>query len=59
LAEQGFAEMYRVAATIVLIALVLGALGGCESNDAPPGTPGSITASVHGRTEVIMGGSTR
>lgn len=36
-------------AIVVLVMIV--ALTGCSAGDAPPGTPGSLTAHINGRIE--------
>jgi hypothetical protein len=45
-----------VRAVIGMIALAM-ALAGCDTAGAPPGTPGSVTAYVHGQTVVTIGGA--
>jgi hypothetical protein len=44
---------------IMVATLVIAALAGCQAGNAPPGTPGSMTVYLHGRTEADMGASTR
>jgi len=59
---NGFEEvrrMGRVATRMIAIAVAVVGLAGCEAASAPPGTPGSVTAYVHGQTVVTIGGVTR
>jgi hypothetical protein len=43
--------MPRKIARIIVAIMTIGALTGCEQAGAPPGTPGSLTLSLHGRVE--------
>jgi hypothetical protein len=45
----------RIAA--VIVAMI--AVAGCDAGTAPPGTPGSINVSLHGRVETGIGASSR
>jgi hypothetical protein len=51
--------MFRAVSIMIAIAAAVIALAGCESGNAPPGGPGSITAYVHGQTAVTFGGAWR
>ncbi len=51
--------MYRAVASMILIAAAVIGLAACESGNATPDGPGSVTAYVHGQTVVTFGGATR
>jgi hypothetical protein len=44
---------------IAIVILAVVSLAGCESPDAPPGTPGSAAVSLHGRMETGFGTTIR
>jgi hypothetical protein len=52
-------RMYRAVASMILIAAAVIGLAACESGNATPDGPGSVTAYVHGQTVVTFGGATR
>jgi len=59
---KGFEEVHRmnrVAGRMIALAMVVVGLAGCEAAGAPPGTPGSMTAYVHGQTVGTVGAVTR
>ena len=57
-APNGVQWMYRVLAGLVAVAAALAALAGCETG-GPPGTPGSVTAYVHGRVATDVSATAR